>query len=137
MSKLKIKCPVCDKLLNYSNKSGLHRKCREDKSIIDYGNNLLKDVSYEKGQYRFVKVRQHAQRFMDLHKIERKCIVCDYSTYVELCHIKEISSFDADVSIKIVNAMMNLCYLCPNHHKELDNKLMNEYNLSKINNKRE
>lgn len=130
--KPKINCSICNEPVAKNNKTDLHRECRYKRDVLVYGLNSLKDTSYEKGQFRFVKVRQHAQRLVDIYNIERKCVVCDYNKYVELCHIKEISSFNLTDTLYIVNSLKNLCYLCPNHHKELDNKLMSNDDMNKI-----
>lgn len=59
--------------------------------------------------------RKHAERYYDMPKL---CHICGYSFYVELCHIKAISSFPDTATMAEINAKENLVYLCPNHHKE-------------------
>lgn len=51
------------------------------------------------------------------------CCICGYSTYVEVCHIKGISEFLDESLVSEINALGNLTFLCPNHHKEFDFKL--------------
>ena len=55
-----------------------------------------------------------------MHNLPTCCRVCGYDTYVELCHIKAIGSFDKSTMLSTINAVENLNFLCPNHHKELD-----------------
>jgi len=65
-------------------------------------------------------IRKQARTLMNELGVEKKCAICGYDFYVELCHIKSISSFDPQTVISVVNDPSNLIYLCPNHHKELD-----------------
>lgn len=57
-------------------------------------------------------------------KISKKCFVCGYDSFVEVCHIKKISDFTLDTKISVINDISNLVFLCPNHHWELDNNLI-------------
>jgi hypothetical protein len=66
------------------------------------------------------KIRREARQLMNDLEIEKKCSICGYDFYVELCHIKPIASFDLQTKIGEINDPTNLVYLCPNHHKELD-----------------
>lgn len=65
----------------------------------------------------------------DARKIAKKylipvCKICNYSTHVEVHHIKPISSFPDETPIGEVNSIDNLVYLCPTHHWEADNGLL-------------
>lgn len=66
------------------------------------------------------KVREHAKYIC----LDKECQNCSYSKYVEVCHVKPISSFPADALVIIINHPSNLVALCPNCHKELDRKLL-------------
>jgi len=46
---------------------------------------------------------------------------------VEVCHVREISSFPETALMGEVNSLDNLKYLCPNHHKLLDKKLIDKF----------
>ena len=52
------------------------------------------------------------------------CQMCGYSTHVELCHIKPISSFDESATLGDINDPSNILVLCPNHHWEFDNGIL-------------
>lgn len=56
--------------------------------------------------------------------IELPCHVCGYTKHVELAHIKPISSFDLNATLKEVNSRSNVIQLCPNCHWEFDNRLI-------------
>lgn len=65
-------------------------------------------------------IRRLARVFMEETKIEKKCQICGFNEYVEVCHIKPIKDFNKNDKINDVNSLKNLVYLCPNHHKLLD-----------------
>jgi predicted restriction endonuclease len=56
---------------------------------------------------------------------EKVCKICGYSNHVEVCHIRAISSFPPETKVAEINSVENLVLLCPNHHWEFDNELLN------------
>jgi 5-methylcytosine-specific restriction endonuclease McrA len=66
-------------------------------------------------------IRNHAHIILQASKQKPECKVCNYTTHVEVCHIKPVSEFSGDSLIKDINHLSNLMYLCPNHHWEFDN----------------
>jgi predicted restriction endonuclease len=66
-------------------------------------------------------IRTHAHYIFHKNNPEKKCKVCGYDKYIEVCHIKSVSSFGDDALITDINAVDNLVGLCPNHHWEFDN----------------
>jgi len=73
---------------------------------------------------KFHMIRVNARKVMKDNKVPFICKVCNYSNFLEVCHIKAIADFLPEQTIKEVNALSNLTYLCPNHHKELDGGLL-------------
>lgn len=67
-----------------------------------------------------------------LSGIPNRCQVCQYSPYVEVCHIKPISEFPLSALESEINAPNNLVKLCRNCHFEFDNGYMSPENKSKI-----
>jgi 5-methylcytosine-specific restriction endonuclease McrA len=114
-------CPRCG-----NNKSGKAKYCKEcnnhlkENSIL---NRTLKEVK-SLGRNRFGQIRRHAVNVMNKTGIPKKCNICGFDYYVEVCHIKPISSFSPDALIEDINSLNNLVYLCPNHHIMLDKKLI-------------
>lgn len=53
-----------------------------------------------------------------------ECIVCGYNKHIEIAHIKAVSDFNDDATIVEINDINNLVGLCPNHHWEFDNNLL-------------
>lgn len=82
-------------------------------TISDYFKNYTSNT-------RHTSIRRLARVFMLETKQEKKCEICGFDDYVELCHIKAIKDFDKNTKIRDVNSLNNLVYLCPNHHKLLD-----------------
>jgi len=69
-------------------------------------------------------IRMLARKIYADSNLPRVCAQCGYAVHIEVCHIKPIKSFDKATRIVQVNALENLIALCPNHHWELDNGLM-------------
>lgn len=82
----------------------------------------IKELSTISGQHqnKYGQIRQLARKLLITFHIEKKCKICNYSNYVECCHIKAIKNFSENTLISDVNHIKNLVWLCPNHHKELD-----------------
>lgn len=53
------------------------------------------------------------------------CAICGYTHHVEFAHIKPLSSFPETATLGEVNHPNNVIQLCPNHHWELDNGILN------------
>ena len=72
----------------------------------------------------FHNIRIHARKVMKDNNIKYECKVCGYTNFLEVFHLKAIADFLPDEFVSDVNALSNLAYLCPNHHKELDRGLL-------------
>lgn len=70
-------------------------------------------------------IRKHASNIFYLSSTEVKCTICGYDKFVEVAHIKSVSSFDDNVKLSEINNINNLIGLCPNHHTEYDKGLIN------------
>ena len=55
---------------------------------------------------------------------KQACAACDYALHFDVSHIKSVSSFSDDATIGEINAISNLVALCPNHHWEFDNGIL-------------
>jgi len=69
-------------------------------------------------------IRKSADKIYSKYYPERKCIICGYDKYVEVCHKKPVSKFPDTALIKEINDIDNLVGLCRNHHWEFDKKLI-------------
>lgn len=70
-------------------------------------------------------IRRHAQNIFEKSVKEKKCAVCGYDKHYEVAHIKAVADFDDTILISEINDINNLIALCPNHHWEYDNGLLN------------
>ena len=113
-------------------------RCRNSRSNLCKVHNLslimhkrgllsISEMPESKGRHKFQSVRNHAHRVAESCEAEKVCSVCGYDTYVELCHIKPISSFPGSALLNEVNNPKNLTYLCPNHHKEQELGLRDDF----------
>ena len=67
--------------------------------------------------------RMAREIFTKSNKI-KQCIVCGYDKHYEVAHIKAVSDFDDNALISEINSINNLIALCPNHHWEYDNHML-------------
>lgn len=54
----------------------------------------------------------------------KECAVCGYNKTYEVAHIKSVASFSDEILISEINDIENLVALCPNHHWEYDNDML-------------
>jgi HNH endonuclease len=69
-------------------------------------------------------IRRYAANIYADSNRPMKCFECGYSSHVEICHVKSVSSFPGNALISEINDLDNLIALCPNHHWEFDNGLL-------------
>ena len=140
--KLELICKQCKKLflvipsdftrlfcsVRCSNKSRKKIQYLKVKSITKLINNNTKNELFEKRknwQSARSSIREYATRvYFEDNKLECRCKICGYTTHVEICHIKSVSSFSGESIISEINAIENLVALCPNHHWEFDNGIL-------------
>lgn len=118
-------CLVCGISIKNS-KSNLCQKHRGEKAVIMRGEltkGELTNYNYSSSN-KYELIRQNAKDMMDLRNVERKCSACGYDKHVEVCHVKPIADFPDTAFVKEINSPENIVYLCPNHHWELDNSLL-------------
>lgn len=120
VSKYKRKyCSYCLPLVraSISSKSG---------RLETFSNKTKGEVFLTRANYQSARsgIRKHANDVYFSSGKEQKCIVCGYSKYIEVCHIKSVSSFPDEALLSEINAKDNLVALCPNHHWEFDSGLL-------------
>jgi predicted restriction endonuclease len=52
------------------------------------------------------------------------CVLCEYATHVDICHVKDIRSYAHGTPYSVINDQANLIALCRNHHWEFDHDLL-------------
>ena len=70
-------------------------------------------------------IRKNACLVFKNSEKEYKCFVCGYNNHVEIAHIKPVSDFSGESKLSEINDINNLVALCPNHHWEFDNGIIN------------
>lgn len=103
-----INCKKCNKIIKRNN-------------ILDKTLDLFRNEKSVQPKHKYQKIRNIAKKIIEELKWEKICAMCKYSKHVELAHIKSISSFPDSATIREINSLNNLIYLCPTHHWELDN----------------
>lgn len=100
--------------------------CRTNPDInnnyVDWSKVTIAMLKSGKNTFQYhARIRSHARSQIN----KTPCLICGYNNHIEICHIKPIKEFTDDTTIDIVNAKTNLVCLCPNHHWELDNGILN------------
>lgn len=95
------------------------------KQSFDFSDKTLAEYALKRsGANKFAAIRQQARKIYNKSGKPKCCFICNYSTVIEICHKKSISSFPMTTLIKEINDIKNLVALCPNHHKEFDKNLI-------------
>lgn len=70
------------------------------------------------------KIQRIARKTYFEYNPAPKCVICGYDKHVEVAHIKAVSEFSDNSTLREINSISNLIGLCPNHHWEYDNGLL-------------
>ena len=97
------------------------KKERFDISNLTKGEIFKRYSSYHSARSSICK---HARRVYLKSEKEKKCFVCGYDKKIDIAHIKSVSSFISDILVSEINDINNLLALCPNHHSEFDDGLI-------------
>lgn len=93
-------------------------------NIVDWSKITLGSLQLKRTYQRNSRIRDLARRKYMNSGRPQHCAVCGYDKTINICHIKAISSFPHDSTIAEINDEGNLIALCPNHHWELDNGIL-------------
>lgn len=120
------KCQKCSTETPIKNKTGLCFDCWSDQQRSFLENKTIIETKYDNsGQAnQFARIRNSARKKAVKFIKPQACLVCGYETFIEVCHIKSITSFPDTALVGEVNDLNNLIFLCPNHHKEFDSGLL-------------
>ncbi len=111
------KCEVCNTLIDSRRK--YCDECFKREKRVDIINTTI-------GEYlKTYKARNISSQAKAVTKNrEQICSHCGYDKFVEVCHIKAVSSFPPFSTLAEVNAPDNLILLCPNCHWEFDHGML-------------
>jgi hypothetical protein len=124
-------CSLCKK--DFITKHHCRKRCEECRNNTKLedrtkGELFLKRKNYQSARSTIV---HHAAKTYEKSDKPKKCLKCSYDNHYEVCHIKDVKDFPNEALIKEINHIDNLIALCPTHHWELDNGLLNINNLSR------
>jgi len=115
------RCGVCNELVRSDSKycSGCYRRKHylEDKTLAEATAN-------RKDNNRYTSIRQVSRKTYLKSDRPKCCAECGYSNHIEVCHIRDIPDFPPTALVREINDLSNLIALCPNHHWEFDNGLL-------------
>lgn len=104
---------------------------KEQKKFIDKFNclkNISKKEMFDKClnyQSARTRIQKHARYVYSTSNKPKCCSECGYDKHYEVCHIKPVSKFnDESLIIEDINNVNNLISLCPTHHWEFDNGIL-------------
>jgi len=117
------KCKLCKKKIS-SQRTYCEQCYKEQGFKKDYDKMTLEDCKKRGSNLYHAVIRVHARKRAQVFGLLDKCRVCNYSIFVECCHIKSIASYPINTLISVVNDITNLVGLCPNHHAEFDKGLL-------------
>lgn len=118
----KIKQKIQDRCILLNLKLNLEKTIKQ----IDWSTRTKKQLFEERSTWQSARtaIRRMAQEIYAKSDKEYKCAVCGYNKHIEIAHIKAVSDFDDSATITEINDINNLIGLCPNHHWEYDNGLL-------------
>jgi 5-methylcytosine-specific restriction endonuclease McrA len=109
-------CPVCGVVIARTSKTCVKHQTRKVSVIgsVTKGELFSKRKNWQSAR---TAIRNHAKQIFT----PSVCTFCGYDKYVEICHIKPVSSFPDSATLDEINSPDNLLGLCPNCHWEFDN----------------
>lgn len=117
-------CEICGKRFSDS-RSKYCEECRTNPKFYKLQNLSKGDLISQKGYFKArSSICKNARTIFYKNFKQPKCIICGYDKYIEICHIKAVKDFSDTDKIYDINNINNLVALCPNHHKEFDNGLI-------------
>ncbi len=105
------------------NKRRLCDKCLSE-TRVDWENLSILELQALRKYQRNSRIRDNARKVYSTSNKPKYCKVCGYSKHYEVHHIKPIHSFEENSTLQIVNHIDNLVALCPTHHWEVDNNII-------------
>jgi hypothetical protein len=133
-------CAVCGTTLDRRRKfCSLHDPCELAQYRLENGNTVtvsiskktLQEIKYgdKSNASNFGSVRCNARMIAHKLGLHHKCLLCNYTKHITICHVKSVCTFDLSTPVREVNSPSNLIGLCNNHHWELDHHLLSTADL--------
>ena len=81
-------------------------------------------TSHRQGCSKYINIRKAARKKYLRSDKPKQCAVCSYSHHFEVSHVKAICDYELTAMVSEINDIANLVALCPTHHWELDNGIL-------------
>lgn len=114
---------VKDSIMERCSKLGMEVNLKHIESVLDKTKGELFST-LKNWQTARTSIRKSAVAIFKENNPSPKCAVCGYQNHVEVAHIKAVAAFDDNTTIREINSIDNLIGLCPNHHWEYDNGIL-------------
>ena len=94
---------------------------------ISFKKKTKKEVFENTKNWQFARsqIQKRARAAYQKSDKPKYCVICGYNKTYQVAHIKAVSDFSGEITIEEINSLDNLIALCPNHHWEYDNGLLN------------
>jgi len=113
---LKFNCENCNREFIVTNRRRRKRK---------YCSIKCSNIAKRRGRNK--RNKTHAMLMINKRK-SKSCYICNWSRFIETCHIVSASKGGTYEDV-------NILYLCPNHHRLFDNNLLDQIEFQKIEDK--
>ena len=118
-------CEKCNNLIGEGEQFSRRKLCDKcNPNIVDWSKKTYKEIKDQRDYQLNSRVRELARIKYNKYHPQHKCEICGYDKHIEIHHIKGISTFNDDATIDEINDISNLIGLCPNHHWEVENGLI-------------
>jgi hypothetical protein len=123
--KKEVPCKICGNphKVPFDSHQKLCSVCQDNRRLetISKGELFLRRKNWQSARS---SIRYHAAQVYQKSGKPSVCYICGYSNYVEVAHIRPVSSFKDETTITEINQETNLVALCPNHHWEYDQGIL-------------
>lgn len=100
-------------------------------NVVGWDKVTLKEMHEKRAYQRNSRIRDLARKKYLKSDKPKKCLVCGYSKFFDVCHIKDIASYEESAALGEINSLDNLMALCKTHHTEFDRGLLSLKGISK------
>lgn len=119
----KLDCKLCGLTFLPNKRENFCHDCK-DKSSIDFQTKEFLFSNRKNWQSARSYIAKLARKSYNISVKPKECKMCGYTNHIEISHIKAVKDFPNDTLISEINNLNNLVALCPNHHWEFDNGLL-------------
>lgn len=99
-------------------------------NVVNWDEVTVKEMHEKRAYQRNSRIRDLSRKKYLKSDKPKKCLVCGYSIFFDVCHIKDIASYEESATLGEINSLDNLMALCKIHHTEYDRGLLNEISKS-------